>query len=884
MAITNFVLTNAGKALLAKAQAGTTLEFTGAEMGSGVLTASEIAPATKLASKKADMQLSSVEVIEKEAYVELRYSNKDLKQGFNWSEVGLFANDPEVGRILYAYGSTAEPDSIPAGSSGGDYEFIFNMITTVDNAANVSATVSGSLVYATLDDLEEYTEEAPNDGKSYVRKNETWSEATSKKTCKFVIGSSTAGYTVADVDYLCDGTADQVEINAAINALPDGGGEILLLDGTYTLTGGIIIDNDKVSLRGNGNNTVISRTFTSDTNAKNSMLYINANYCKIQELYILDDFDASDNSYTIYTLGNNITFCNNTIDLKGGFNGTATCFYLGKGNNNNISDNYFSCGHGYFRDVLEVVDNYKSIISGNNIQSSSGGDSLGVVVTGKGSNTITGNYINGYGDIVAGIYITTDDNTITGNNIDVVSRGSFDGYGLYISGNRNTVSGNKCNDTTSDYTYNGSFVSNIYVSGKNNTITGNSAGYSSTVEDFWDTIHLTSTSANNLIANNNVFGKPVTDLGSGNTVRGNKTAAVMPPEGRRSSRYVIGSSTAGYTANDVDFLCTGTDDQIVINAAIAALPDGGGKIELLDGTYVLSDKIVINKDNVTLQGNGNNTILQRNFGNVNLEQASMLIISSDNCKVKDLYFFDNYVYDSDLPPAGYSIYVTGNAVTINNNKLYYPNENTRNQTGQGIYLAGQGKNLVKNNEIDCHHYETTYAIRVVDNSDTRLENNRIMIDSHGGGNTYAIYITGGKSNTIVGNDLNAKSDDCSGTALHLSSDNCTVTGNIFQVLGYYNNAYGLFLAGNYNTVTGNTSNDPDMNNIGPGHGYGIYVTGSKNTICGNTAAYSTTPTNYQHTICLTSNSSDNLVTNNNIFGKNAENTGTNNTLANNKYN
>ena len=43
---------------------------------------------------------------------------------------------------------------------------------------------------------------------------------TGKKVARFVVGTSTAGWTAADCDYLCDGTADQVEINNAITALP----------------------------------------------------------------------------------------------------------------------------------------------------------------------------------------------------------------------------------------------------------------------------------------------------------------------------------------------------------------------------------------------------------------------------------------------------------------------------------------------------------------------------------------------------------------------------------------------------------------------------------------------------------------------------------------
>ena len=45
------------------------------------------------------------------------------------------------------------------------------------------------------------------------------------RAARFVVGTSTAGWTEADCDYLCDGTADEVEIKAAISALPSGGGE-----------------------------------------------------------------------------------------------------------------------------------------------------------------------------------------------------------------------------------------------------------------------------------------------------------------------------------------------------------------------------------------------------------------------------------------------------------------------------------------------------------------------------------------------------------------------------------------------------------------------------------------------------------------------------------
>ena len=73
-----------------------------------------------------------------------------------------------------------------------------------------------------------------------------------KRTCRFVIGTSTAGWTENDCDYLCDGADDQAEINAAIAALPESGGEIVVLDGSYAITASSTVDKANLSLTGSG--------------------------------------------------------------------------------------------------------------------------------------------------------------------------------------------------------------------------------------------------------------------------------------------------------------------------------------------------------------------------------------------------------------------------------------------------------------------------------------------------------------------------------------------------------------------------------------------------------------------------------------------------------
>ncbi len=73
--------------------------------------------------------------------------------------------------------------------------------------------------------------------------NEGFDAVSGKRTCRFVVGASTAGWTQADCDFLCDGTDDQEEINQAIAALPQSGGDIVILSGTYNLSEEIEVYN-----------------------------------------------------------------------------------------------------------------------------------------------------------------------------------------------------------------------------------------------------------------------------------------------------------------------------------------------------------------------------------------------------------------------------------------------------------------------------------------------------------------------------------------------------------------------------------------------------------------------------------------------------------------
>jgi hypothetical protein len=86
-------------------------------------------------------------------------------------------------------------------------------------------------------------------------------QGTNRRHSVVVVGSS--GYS-EDVDFKCNGEADQEQINAAIDYLKNtyGGGEVLLTEGTFVINGPILLTSF-ITLEGVGARTVISRTGTN---------------------------------------------------------------------------------------------------------------------------------------------------------------------------------------------------------------------------------------------------------------------------------------------------------------------------------------------------------------------------------------------------------------------------------------------------------------------------------------------------------------------------------------------------------------------------------------------------------------------------------------------
>lgn len=143
----NATMTDVGAALQAKVNAGKTkLTFTKIKVGSGVNATNPLA-LTDVISSKWETTNFVVKLEGKIVSVDTVITNTGIHEAFRMSEIGLFAQDPDKGEILYAYLTDPEPDRMPAesGSVVVSQELTIGMVFS--NTGNVSLTVNmGALV------------------------------------------------------------------------------------------------------------------------------------------------------------------------------------------------------------------------------------------------------------------------------------------------------------------------------------------------------------------------------------------------------------------------------------------------------------------------------------------------------------------------------------------------------------------------------------------------------------------------------------------------------------------------------------------------------------------------------------------------------------------
>jgi|GEM_PF-3282472 len=184
------IQTNKGRNLQAKAEAGAQLKFTRMGVGDGQLGGQSIPSLNKLIHETMSLPITRLKPqLPAQAIVGAVLSNQDVTTGFFFRELGIFAQDPDEGEILYAYGNSGSgAEYIPPAGTADIIEKTIDMIVTFGQAQNVSAVINSSLIFATPDDVAAGVTEA----KAYTDQKVSVLETPSGEATGTVVNGNTA--------------------------------------------------------------------------------------------------------------------------------------------------------------------------------------------------------------------------------------------------------------------------------------------------------------------------------------------------------------------------------------------------------------------------------------------------------------------------------------------------------------------------------------------------------------------------------------------------------------------------------------------------------------------------------------------------------------------
>lgn len=157
------VTTDAGLELLAKACSGGSVKFTAVKTGDGAYDGTEdLSGMTALKSEKQSFGVSGITRIGTQVRVRSVLSNEGLTTGYNITEVGLFATDPDTGsEFLYAIivSETGLEDYLPPheDSPSSITMEIYLMLTETENDVKFTAEVVAG-TYASAEAFQEFVD------------------------------------------------------------------------------------------------------------------------------------------------------------------------------------------------------------------------------------------------------------------------------------------------------------------------------------------------------------------------------------------------------------------------------------------------------------------------------------------------------------------------------------------------------------------------------------------------------------------------------------------------------------------------------------------------------------------------------------------------------
>ena len=150
------VLTNKGIALLAKLTQGNTLDITDAVVGTGFVEPSTLIKQTEVLSPKQHLKAKPVSYPETgRCDLPLILTNDGIEEGYLATQVGVYATDPDAGKILFLIAQSVEVTKGPnvpseAEMPGYSAEWTFRLQYGQADGVNVTVDPSNTISPAEL--------------------------------------------------------------------------------------------------------------------------------------------------------------------------------------------------------------------------------------------------------------------------------------------------------------------------------------------------------------------------------------------------------------------------------------------------------------------------------------------------------------------------------------------------------------------------------------------------------------------------------------------------------------------------------------------------------------------------------------------------------------
>ena len=138
----NAVLTDKGTALQAKLVDGQTLHITKVVSGGAKVPVVNLRQQTNVTDGGKEITLQPVRIEGDKTILPVLLENIGLEEGYDLWQVGIYAQDPEEGEILYCLAQASEAKHIPSATEGPGFSITWDFVIKTSNTAPFEVDVN----------------------------------------------------------------------------------------------------------------------------------------------------------------------------------------------------------------------------------------------------------------------------------------------------------------------------------------------------------------------------------------------------------------------------------------------------------------------------------------------------------------------------------------------------------------------------------------------------------------------------------------------------------------------------------------------------------------------------------------------------------------------